>query len=354
MHTLDDPQTFARLDPDGLRGRIRGLPEQCREAWQQAKAFPFPRDFADVRDVLVLGMGGSAIAGDIVRSLALRRGGKPVFVHRGYDLQQFVDEWTLVVASSNSGETEETLSAFQQSLDRPSMKMAITTGGRLLALADERGLPAFVFSYEGEPRSSLGYSLMALLAVARATGVLPDQSREVEEAIWLMEALRREIGDDVPLETNAAKQLAVRLQGKLPVVYGAEILTEAAHRWKTQLNENAKVWAFYEEMSELNHNAVEGFGLPREIAERALVVFLYHRGLNPRNLLRYEATRDALEEAGVASERVEARGEGDLARVLTAVYFGDWVSYYLAMLNGVRPSPVTAIRGVKKRLAEER
>jgi len=354
MHTLDDPQTFARLDPDGLRGRIRGLPEQCREAWQQAKAFPFPRDFADVRDVLVLGMGGSAIAGDIVRSLALRHSRKAVVVHRGYGLPPLAGEGTLVVASSYSGETEETLSSFGKAVDGPSKKIVITTGGRLLALAQSEGLPAYVFAYQGEPRSALGHSLMSLLACVEAAGVLPDQSREVEEALGLMEALRREIGDDVPLERNAAKQLAARLQGKLPVVYGAEALTEAAHRWKTQLNENAKVWAFYEEISELNHNAVEGFGLPKEIGERAFVVFLYDQGLSPRNVLRYEATGDALEEAGVASERVEARGEGDLARVLTAVYFGDWVSYYLAMLNGVRPSPVTAIQGLKKRLAEER
>ncbi|HUS82459.1 MAG TPA: bifunctional phosphoglucose/phosphomannose isomerase [Dehalococcoidia bacterium] len=352
MHLLDDPQTYARLDPDDLRGRIRGLPEQCREAWQQAKIFRFPRDFADVDGVLVLGMGGSAIAGDIVRSLAMRHGRKPVFVHRGYDLPQLVGERSLVVACSYSGETEEVLSSFGQSLAGPAKKMVITTGGKLLALAQSRGLPAYVFAYQGEPRSALGHSLMPLLALAEAAGVLPDQSRDVDEAVALMEELRHEIGDDVPLEKNAAKQLAVRLQGKLPVVYGAEVLTEAAHRWKTQLNENGKVWAFYEEMSELNHNAVEGFALPKEIAQRAFVVFLYHRGLNPRNILRYNGTHDALEAAGVASDRVEARGEGDPARILTLIHFGDWVSYYLAMLNGVRPSPVTAIQYLKKWLAE--
>ena len=354
MHLLDDPQTFARLDPDGLRGRIRDLPEQCREAWRQAKEFRFPAEFADVTKMVVLGMGGSAIAGDIVRSLALRHSRKPVFVHRGYDLPPFVDEDTLVVASSNSGETEETLSAFEQALAGPSKKIVITTGGRLLTLAKERGLPAYVFAYEGEPRSSLGHSLMALLALAGAAGVLSDQSAAVEEAIALMESLRTEIGDDVPFEKNAAKQLATRLQGKLPVVYAAEMLTEAAHRWKTQLNENGKVWAFYEEISELNHNAVEGFGLPKEVAGRAYVVFLSHPSLNRRNRLRYEATRDALTAAGVASEVVEASGKSDLAAVLWAIYFGDWVSYYLAMLNGVRPSPVTAIQGLKRQLAEER
>ncbi len=212
---------------------------------------------------------------------------------------------------------------------------------------------AHVFEYEGEPRSALGHSLMSLLALAEAAGVLPEQSRAVDEAIAVMEALGREINDDVSFDKNAAKQLASRLQGRLPVVYGSEALVEAAHRWKTQLNENAKVWAFYEEVSELNHNAIEGFGLPREVAALAHVVFLYHPKLNPRNILRYNGTHDALAASGVGDEMVEARGEGELARVLTAVLMGDFASYYLAMLNGVRPSPVTAIQHLKRWLSDK-
>ena len=354
MHSLDDPLTFERLDPEGLRERIRALPEQCREAWQQAESFPFPRELAEIDSVLVLGMGGSATAGDIVRSLALRRSTKTVSVQRGYNLPPSVNERTLVVACSFSGETEETLSSFGKALTTRAKTLVITTGGRLLAMAQSKRVPAYVVQYAGEPRSALGHSLMPLLALSATTGVFPDPSRDVDEAAALMEALRQEIGDAVPLEKNAAKQLATRLHGKLPVIFAAEALTEAAHRWKTQLNENSKVWAFYEEISELNHNAVEGFGLPQAISEKAHVVFLYHPNLNPRNVLRYDGTRDLLEAAGVASEQVEARGKGDLAQVLTAIYFGDWVSYYLAMLNGVRPSPMPAIDQVKRRLADAR
>jgi glucose/mannose-6-phosphate isomerase len=354
MHLLDDPETYARLDPDGLGGRIGGLPEQCRQAWERAKAFAFPQDFAHVDRILVLGIGGSAIAGDILRALAMRHSHKTVSVHRGYDLPPVADERTLVIASSFSGETEEVLTSFGKALTGPSKKMVITTNGRLLVLAREWGAIEYTFQCEGEPRSALGHSLMPLLAVGEATGVLAEQGREVAEAITEMERLGQEIAETVPLERNAAKQLATRLQGKLPVVFGAELLTEAAHRWKTQLNENSKVWAFYEELSELNHNAIEGFGLPKEIAARAFVVFLYHRRLNPRNILRYNATHDALEAAGVESDTVEARGDGDLSRVLTAILFGDHVSYYLAMLNGVRPSPVTSIQHLKRWLAEEK
>jgi glucose/mannose-6-phosphate isomerase len=353
MHVLDDPETYKRLDPDDLRGRIGGLPQQCRDAWETAGAFSFPSDLAKAERILVLGLGGSAIAGDILRALALREGQKAVFVHRGYDLPPLADERTLVIACSHSGQTEEVLSSFGQALESPARKLVITTGGKLLDIAEEQGIAALTFDYPGEPRSALGHSLMPLLAVGEETGLLPDQGGLVANAIALMEGLRGEIEESVPLERNAAKQLATRLQGKLPVVYGAEVLTEAAHRWKTQLNENGKVWAFYEEVSELNHNAIEGFGLPREVAERAHVVFLYHPSLNRRIVLRYNGTRDALEAAGVTCDTAEARGESALSQVLTAILLGDYASYYLAMLNGVRPSPVTAIQHLKKWLAEK-
>jgi len=353
MHVLDDRETYTRQDPDGLGGRIGGLPEQCREAWQQAKAFPFPTDFAQVEKVVILGLGGSAIAGDILRALAVREGKKAVVVHRGYDLPGIVDDRTLVVASSYSGQTEEVLSSFGRALKTAAKKMVMTTGGKLFDIAQEQGIAAYRFEYKGEPRSALGHSLMPLLALGEAIGLLPDQGAAADEALSLMTELRDEICVEVPFEKNAAKQLAARLLGKLPVVYGAEVLTEAAHRWKTQLNENSKVWAFYEELSELNHNAIEGYGLPSEIAARAHVIFLYHPKLNPRIILRYNGTHDALAASGVSDEQVTARGESELARVLTASFYGDCASYYLAMLNGVRPSPVTAIQHLKGWLAEK-
>jgi glucose/mannose-6-phosphate isomerase len=352
MHVLDDPETYARLDPDGLRGRIAGLPQQCRDARTGAKAFPFPREFSQVDRIVVLGMGGSAIAGDILRSLALRSSRKTVLVHRGYDLPPLVDEGTLVIASSKSGDTEETLSSFGRALETPAQKLVMTTGGRLVETARERGITAFTFEYAGEPRSALGHSLMPLLVVGETAGAVPSQEEAVSESIALMEEMRAEIGIETPFEGNEAKQLAERIQGKLPVVYGAEFLAEAAHRWKTQLNENGKMWAFHEELSEANHNAIEGYGLPQEVSERAHVVFLYHPRLSPRIILRYNGTHDALAACGVSDDRVTARGESDLARAMTAIFAGDHVSYYLAMLNGVRPSPVTSIQHLKGWLSQ--
>ncbi len=344
---------YERLDPEGLLGRIGGLPEQCREAWQDAAGFSLPRGYGEVDQVVVAGMGGSAIGGDILRVLAEMESATPVSVCRGYDLPAFVGERTLVIACSHSGDTEETVSAFDQALERGARLVLITTGGRLLAKARERDVPTLVYEYAGEPRSALGHQLMRLLAVGQRLGLVGDHGRNAAEAVALMEELKRAIGEGVPEERNPAKQLAARLHGRLPIVFGAGVLTEAAHRWKTQLNENSKCWTVYDELPELDHNAIAAFGLPEGIGERARVVFLYHATLHPRIILRYEGTREALERAGVPTERVEARGSSPLSQVLTAILYGDYVSYYLAILNGVPPSPVEAIQHLKRKLAGE-
>jgi glucose/mannose-6-phosphate isomerase len=160
-----------------------------------------------------------------------------------------------------------------------------------------------------------------------------------------MDGLCRQLDTEVPSSENPAKQLAARLQGRLPVVFGAGVLAPVARRWKTQLNENSDVWAVWEELPEADHNTIVGFALPREVAERVHAVFLYHPMLHPRVIIRYRA--------GVACDVVEVKGSSPLSQVMTGVLQGDYVSYYVAMLNGVSPSPVEAIVELKKRLADE-
>jgi glucose/mannose-6-phosphate isomerase len=349
---LDDPAAYQRLDPQSMRAIIRDLPRQCRTAWEEAQAFDLPADYRDVDKVVILGMGGSAIAGDLLRALAALESPVPIFSQRGYDLPLLVDGHTLLIASSYSGNTEETLSAFQTALSGAAKKLAITTGGRLLAAARANGIPAFVFHYESTPRAALGYSLMPLLAIAGKLGIIADKSADVDEAIAVMEDLLRRIGEDVPLAENPAKQLAGRLHGRLPVVYGAGLLTDVARRWKSGLNETSEMWAFFEEMPEANHNAIVGYALPEDIARAAFVVFLAAPSLHPRVLLRYEFTQQALAEAGVESEVVEAMGRSPLAHILSAVFFGDYVGLYLAILNGVDPTPTAVIAGLKDWLAQ--
>jgi glucose/mannose-6-phosphate isomerase len=351
---LDDPQARARLDVGGMGAAVRGLPDQCRAAWEEAQGLDLPAAYREIDRIVILGMGGSAIAGDIFRLLLARESAVPVLNQRHYDLPSCVDGRALLIASSFSGNTEETLSAFEQGLATTAKKLVMTTGGRLLATARANGVPAFVFQFQGEPRAAPGYGLMPLLAVAEAIGLMQGVARDVDEAIAAMESLRSRIGEEVPLADNAAKQLATRLAGRLSVIYGAEVLTEVAHRWKTQLNESPKVWAFYEEIPEASHNALVSYGLPEEVARLALVVYLRSPDFHPRLALHFESSQRALAEAGVEHAEVQAEGRSALAQAMTCLLMGDYVSYYLALLNGLDPTPTTVINNLKAWLAQQR
>lgn len=351
LEILDEPGTFARYDRSGLIGRIESLPDQCEEGWTSAAALSLPEAYRAAREVVITGMGGSAIAADMLRLLASRSSSKPVHVARGYDLPAFVGAESLVVACSHSGNTEETLSAFQQALAAGAMGLVITTGGRLADVAAERHLPLVRYEYDGEPRSALGHQLMALLALGERIGLLDAQESAVREAVAVMQEQRLRLGSSLASSGNTAKQLAVRLHGRLAIVIGAGLLSEAARRWKTQLNENGKCWAIWEELPELDHNTIEGFGLAEEIVPLLHAVFLYHEALGEHMRRRYDATADELTDAGVSNELVEVGGKGPLAQLLSAVYLGDLVSYYLGMLNGIDPSPVPGIARLKARLA---
>jgi glucose/mannose-6-phosphate isomerase len=351
MNMLDDLAAYQRIDPDGMLARIRDLPQQCRDAWKESQKLELSNDYRDIDKVVILGMGGSAIAGDFLGSLVALESPVPIFSHRNYDLPRLVDDRTLLIASSYSGKTEEVLSAFDRGLDTAAKKVAITTGGTLLATARAKGIPTFVFAYPAEPRAALGYSFMPLLAIAQKAGIVADKSEAVDEAAAVMDGLAARIDETVPLARNPAKQLAQKLHQRLPVVYGAGILTPVARRWKGQLNETSKVWCFYEELPEANHNALVGYGLPKEIAAKALVIFLRAPSLHPRILLRYDLTQKALGEAGGESATVDAEGKSPLAQMMSATLHGDWVSLYLAILNGVAPAPTPPIGTLKERLA---
>jgi len=349
---LDENGIYRQNDPANMLARIKELPMQCRQAWQKVMDFNLPSDYADVDKVIILGMGGSAIGGDLVRSLALAEAGIPIIVHRDYGLPSFVDERTLVIASSYSGNTEETLSGFEPSLKTRAKKLVMTTGGKLGELARASNLPVYKIDYKAQPRAALGFSFLPTLGVLQKLGLIRDKSADVDETVQVLEKLSANLDEKSPLAGNHAKQLAQRLYGRLPVIYGAGILAEAAHRWKTQINENGKAWAFYEVFPELNHNATVGYPFPPEVVKQVHVVLLRSPLFNERVRLRYGVTCDLLERAGAAYEYVDSVGESPLSQMMSTVMMGDFTSYYLAILYKVDPSPVEVINYLKDQLAK--
>ncbi len=350
MVDLDNLAEWRQYDPEDMLGHISRLPQQCAEAWQNVGRSVLPEGYQGARNIVVLGLGGSAIGGDLVRTLVLPECAVPMLVVRDYAIPAFVGPETLVIASSHSGNTEETLLTAEAARQAGAMVAVVTTGGQLAAWAAAHALPIVRFHYPSQPRAALGHSLILVLGILCQLGLVASKAEEVQEAVAVMRGWQSEIVAPVPLAANAAKGLALWLLGGLPVIYGAGYLSEVARRWKGQFNENAKAWSFFEQMPELNHNAVAGFEVPRAVGELVRVVMLLSSLDHPRNRRRFEVTQEVLERSGIQHRVVEARGSSPLAQLLSAIHFGDYVSYYLAMLYKMDPTPIGNITYLKQRL----
>ena len=348
--TLDDRDALARIDPSGMAALIAGLPAQSRAAWDAGRAWPLPAGFETPQRVVLLGMGGSAIGADVAATLAARWGRVPVQVVRGYT-PPTVDEHTLLIACSYSGDTEETLEAFQHGLPQAGMRLAITTGGRLSRLATSLDYAVFNFDFASPPRAAFGWALFPLLAIFERLGVLTLAPGAVDAALAELSGCADDWGLDVPEERNAAKQLARRIAGRVPVILGPDLLEVAARRWAGQLSENAKQWALFAALPEADHNLIVGFPGPDVAREALHVLLLDAPTLHPRNRLRVRLTAHALDEAGVPHDELLIGGTEPLDTLLRACYLADWVSLYAAVLNGADPYPVRVIDWLKQALA---
>ncbi|MGH2449800.1 MAG: bifunctional phosphoglucose/phosphomannose isomerase [Candidatus Limnocylindria bacterium] len=337
-------------DPEGMLDRIKELAKQVRDGWAIARRAAIPPAYGDVRSITVVGMGGSAIGGDLAAALLADELKIPMSVHRDYGLPAFVGRDALVIASSYSGNTEETLGAFEEARKRGAKVVAVTTGGRLAELARANGYPVVTFSYAARPRAALGYSLALVLGVLSRAGFARDLSADIEAALADVAKLEERVHEGS--RVNDAKRLAIALAGRIPFVYGAGAMGVMARRVKGQWNENAKNWAAFDVMPELNHNAVVGFPHPAVAKEALAVLFLRSDHDNPRNRLRFEVTKELLDRAGVPYHTLSFPGPTMLSEVLQMTYFTDYVTFYLALLQGADPSPNTSIDLLKDRLAK--
>jgi len=349
---LDKPGTYSEGDSLHMGDHIANLPYQYQLAWDKGWSFDPPQSFAKVKRVVVIGMGGSAIAADLVKGLMGFENITLLTVVRGYTPPPLLDSGTLFIISSYSGDTEETVAAYGEVRKFGVPVLEITGGGRLGKEALGHGTPVIKIDYEGEPRSALGYSFGILLALLGKLGLIGNKEAQLGVAAKISQGMISTLSPEVPKEQNLAKIIATEMHGRLPIIYGAEFLKPVTSRWKTQLNENGKVWAFYESLPELNHNAVAGYLLPDKIRELAYVVSLYSGHLHPRTRLRYQLTEELLIKQGVSHRQVEGLGDDPLSHVLTSVLIGDFVSYYLGILNKADPSLVLSINHLKNRMKE--
>lgn len=345
---LDDTKRMKAADPGGMLERIKDLGHQVREGWDTAKGARLPKEHGKARDITVLGMGGSAIGADFAAALLAGELRVPMLVHRDYGCPNYVGADSLVIASSYSGNTEETLSGVAEARRRGAKLLGITTGGELASQGQRGGFPIVRFAYAARPRAALGWSLALVMGALGNLGYVRDLSSDVWDALADFDRYASgRVEDD-------AKELARHLFGRIVGMYGAGVMGVMARRWKGQWNENAKNWSFFDVLPELDHNAIVGFPNP-DVARQALaIVVLRSAREDRRTKTRHEVTVELLGRAGVPVEQIEFGGVSPLAEVLKGVYLGDHVSYYLTLLNGADPSPNETIDYLKNRLAEIR
>jgi len=360
MIDLDDQASYKKLDPSGLHQRLRGLPAQCAESWQAAKATEITEEWRGCTEVIVAGMGGSAIAGDLVADLAGPASARPIRVVRNFRIPGLLPSTVpgsgqlprqLIVVCSFSGDTEETLSMFEQARSSGAAMIAVAGGGTLGQRAADAGIPVMTINAPGEPRSAVGYNLMLLASLLDRTEVLSVSDREVSVAVDAAESMIAQVGIQVPVKENPAKSLAMDLVGGLTLMYGGGNLSGMALRWKSQINENGKSWAFSESLPELLHNSVESFPGGQEIKDRTTALLLKPFQAPDELERRYTVLAETLDRFGIKNRTLTGVSGGPLAQSLSMIVLGDHVSYYMGLLNGFNPSETPSIDLFKERLS---
>ena len=340
---------IASVDASGQLGDILGLPDHLRDAlWRVESA---NLEFQDAPGGLVVaGMGGSAIGGALALAVLGDRASRPIVVARDYALPPWITPEATVLCCSYSGDTEETLAAYEAAGVLGNRRIVCTAGGQLAQMARAERVPVVPLPGGFQPRAAVGYGLVVALEVAALSGVGERLHYEIDVAAAHAEELVAQWGPDAPRD-SVAKQLARDLHGTTPQISGAGLTAPIAYRWKTQINENAKTPCFALELPELDHNEIVGWESAAELG-RFSAVFLDDCDLHPRVRERIALTRDLVAEHAAATARVQSIGSTRTERLVSLILLGDLVSLYLAVLRGVDPAPVTSIDRLKSSLSQ--
>lgn len=356
MVNLDSLDEIKKLDKGGILTSIEKLPLQVKQAWGEVKGGEVPASCPLAKNVIISGMGGSALGGRIVDSLLPDRARVPIEVFTEYNLPNYVNKDTLVILSSYSGNTEETLAAGKEALNRGAMVYGITTGGKLSEFLKENTLNSCIFSPRenpcGQPRTALGYSIASVLAVLSKCEFINLLDSEMDETIEATQKFVTDYGARVPSGKNVAKALAQKLKAKIPVLIGSEHLLGSIHAFKNQLNENAKAFALAFDIPELNHHLMEGLRNPSEAKHFLHFLFMESEHYSKRVLVRYPLTREVVEKNEIETDVYKVQGTKKIIEIFELLTLSSFVSFYLALLYDIDPTPIPWVDYFKEALSK--
>lgn len=350
---LDDPKLMESLDPENMLKEIDQLPDQLQRAWDLGSKLALPKS-RNFKQIVMAGMGGSAIGADLLAAYAAPLCPIPITVWRDYQLPAFASgPETLLLISSHSGNTEEPLSSFDQGVENEATILVITTGGELAQRGETHGCPVWNFDHSGQPRAAVGFSFGLLLSLLSRLNLIPDPGSELQTALGEMREQQGCLASRIPTVKNPAKRMAGQFIDRFPTIIGADLLSPVARRWRTQISELAKAEAQFEEIPEADHNMLAGIQNPEGLFANSMVVFLRASFNHPRNGLRLDKTREMMMVAGFNTDMIPSFGTTRLSQQWTSLHFGDYAAYYLAIAYEVDPTPVAMLLELKAFMKEQ-
>lgn len=343
-----------QIDKSNMLDLLFDFPLQCKGAGDIAGKAKILFEERNFTKIVFAGLGGSAIGADLARSYLYFESNIPITVCREYELPGYVDNSTLIFISSYSGNTEETLSAYKQAREKEAKLIVISSGGTLQEYAQKDRITFIQIPQGLPPRCALGYLSIIPLYILARLGLIKEISASINHTIKILEGLRnKNLNPSIGFQDNLAKFIASKLFNKFTVIYSSSIHFDVvATRMRGQLNENSKSLASTHVFPEMNHNEIVGWQNPKRLFKDFVVLLLRDKSMHQRVAKRMEITKDILKKEGVEVIEIWSRGEELLSRIFSLIYIGDFISYYLAILYGIDPTPVDRVTYLKNKLAE--
>lgn len=352
---LDSSDLYTKLDTQNMRASIFELPLQLKQTWEEIQSMNIDPKYSQIKNIVFSGMGGSALGAYVLKYLYGGSMNVPFEIINDYNLPAYVSSETLVIVQTYSGTTEETLSCFRQAVDKGAKIYAVSAGGTLEQEAHTAG--SFFYKINpkhnpsNQPRMAIGYSIFALIAFLDKLKMIKVDSEVLSNIYETLDANNAQFGINAPIDGNNIKKLAWSTHEKLPVFIAAEHLIGSIHATRNQLNENAKSLAVYFPLPECDHHLLEGLIYPHTLDQHDMYIFLRSSDYSNRLKARLTATEETVRSLHHDTYIIDVPGKHRLTQTIAAIHIGSYLGFYLAMLNGIDPSPIPQVEGFKKRIA---